>query len=509
MKKRLKKLIFPVCLLFVLLLVAALPTFAAEDGSGRFYMLDDIDYGWVEFDDLPEDYASFGYCPGCNCIFFEYACSMPVDTNCPFCSVAITYSRDDGVTLIGGSPSVPDEPTEPDQSSLAAGKILPFGDIFSKNPSSDLYADGAFVYFGDVTFSGYDFNEGVYHSFTVSEVYFASYGLAPYSIQALHSDWNYDTSVASVYHNKITLNSSDVGLGDLGVLYFSYLEMKYDPESVVIYSREVFDLFLPEFFGSISVDIESIRQEAYDDGYDWGFTQGVLSVDPEAIRQEGFSSGYAGGFVDGFNDGVASIDQVAIRQEGFIAGVASIDQVAIRQEGFNAGVASIDQVAIRQEGFNAGVASIDQAAIRQEAYDAGFTDGLAVNDLDAIRQEGFNAGVASVDRVAIRQEGFNAGVASVDRVAIRQEGFNAGVASIDQPALRKEGYDLGYSAGKKYAQTVLSAGTFNSLITSVVDAPIKAVTGLLDFEILGQNMLSFLGALMALCLIVFILKRVI
>ena len=74
---------------------------------------------------------------------------------------------------------------------------------------------------------------------------------------------------------------------------------------------------------------------------------------------------------------------------------------------------------------------------------------------------------------------------------------------------RKEGYDLGYIAGKNAGLAIAESGSFTSLITAVVDAPIKALTGLLDFEILGQNMLSFFGALLSLCLILFILKRVI
>lgn len=82
---------------------------------------------------------------------------------------------------------------------------------------------------------------------------------------------------------------------------------------------------------------------------------------------------------------------------------------------------------------------------------------------------------------------------------------------IDEQLLeaKKQGYDSGYAVGKQEGIEIANSGTFTSLITAVVDAPIKAITGLLDFEILGQNMLSFFGALLSLCLILFILKRVI
>lgn len=67
--------------------------------------------------------------------------------------------------------------------------------------------------------------------------------------------------------------------------------------------------------------------------------------------------------------------------------------------------------------------------------------------------------------------------------------FNAG---------RNEGYNSGYTAG-------VAAGdknNFMSLITAVVDAPIKAFTSLLDFEILGYNMKNLALALLTAGLLV-------
>lgn len=57
---------------------------------------------------------------------------------------------------------------------------------------------------------------------------------------------------------------------------------------------------------------------------------------------------------------------------------------------------------------------------------------------------------------------------------------------------KNEGYNSGYAAG-------IAAGknnNFMSLITAVVDAPIKAFTSLLDFEILGYNMKNLALALL-------------
>ena len=60
------------------------------------------------------------------------------------------------------------------------------------------------------------------------------------------------------------------------------------------------------------------------------------------------------------------------------------------------------------------------------------------------------------------------------------------------------GYDKGYAAG------VAAGGNnnFMSLITAVVDAPIKAFTSLLDFDILGYNMKNLALALLTAGLLV-------
>lgn len=60
------------------------------------------------------------------------------------------------------------------------------------------------------------------------------------------------------------------------------------------------------------------------------------------------------------------------------------------------------------------------------------------------------------------------------------------------------GYDRGYAVG------VAAGGNnnFMSLITAVVDAPIKAFTSLLDFDILGYNMKNLALALLTAGLLV-------
>lgn len=76
------------------------------------------------------------------------------------------------------------------------------------------------------------------------------------------------------------------------------------------------------------------------------------------------------------------------------------------------------------------------------------------------------------------------------------------------------GYDEGYKNGKLvgyedgFNNGVASAGdyTFISLLGAVIDAPIQALNGFLNFELLGFNMFNFVSALFTLCLIIVVVK---
>lgn len=83
------------------------------------------------------------------------------------------------------------------------------------------------------------------------------------------------------------------------------------------------------------------------------------------------------------------------------------------------------------------------------------------------------------------------------------DGYNTG-----QYDGNKTGYNQGYNAG--YNEGVVSGAdySFLGLIGAVVDAPINAFQGLLDFDILGVNMSSFVMAMFSLCFIFLLLKLV-
>ena len=63
-------------------------------------------------------------------------------------------------------------------------------------------------------------------------------------------------------------------------------------------------------------------------------------------------------------------------------------------------------------------------------------------------------------------------------------------------------YQQGYNEGTKNAGNY----TFLSLMGSIVDAPIKVISNMLNFEILGFNMMQFFYAIITVCIIVTIVK---
>ena len=87
------------------------------------------------------------------------------------------------------------------------------------------------------------------------------------------------------------------------------------------------------------------------------------------------------------------------------------------------------------------------------------------------------------------------------------KGFNDG---INTESSRVNTTSASYLAGKNkgYSEGVNDSGqyTFFSLISSVVDVPIKAFVGLLDFNLFGIDMSSFYLSLFTLCIIIAIVK---
>lgn len=90
------------------------------------------------------------------------------------------------------------------------------------------------------------------------------------------------------------------------------------------------------------------------------------------------------------------------------------------------------------------------------------------------------------------ENGYNAGVTDGSNTGY-QDGYNAG---------QTIGYQDGYNAGVEHGGNY----TFLGLIGAVIDAPVSAFTSLLNFNILGVNILGFVTGLLTLALIIFIIK---
>lgn len=65
---------------------------------------------------------------------------------------------------------------------------------------------------------------------------------------------------------------------------------------------------------------------------------------------------------------------------------------------------------------------------------------------------------------------------------------------------------IAFENGKRAGMTQANPYSFNALFGAVFDAPIQAITGLLDFDILGVNMKGLYLSLFTLALIIFVVK---
>lgn len=82
-----------------------------------------------------------------------------------------------------------------------------------------------------------------------------------------------------------------------------------------------------------------------------------------------------------------------------------------------------------------------------------------------------------------------------------KEGYEKGNAY--RQAYGKAEYDRGYSNGTKSGNEY----TFTALMLSIVDVPIQTLYGLLNFEILGYNMLNFVLGLLSLAIVIWVIRK--
>ncbi len=80
-----------------------------------------------------------------------------------------------------------------------------------------------------------------------------------------------------------------------------------------------------------------------------------------------------------------------------------------------------------------------------------------------------------------------------------EEKYNNGLA---------DGYKNGFIAGKSEALQISKNGDWRDLIVAVVEVPINSIQSLFSFEILGLDMRAAFGAILSLCVLLYIIKKV-
>lgn len=86
------------------------------------------------------------------------------------------------------------------------------------------------------------------------------------------------------------------------------------------------------------------------------------------------------------------------------------------------------------------------------------------------------------------------------------QGFIAGQSDVNTQSFYNHGYNVGYDAGHRDGVLENTDYSFLGLIGAVFDAPIQAFSGLLDFNLLGVNLKSFVLAMLSLSVIIIVIK---
>lgn len=114
----------------------------------------------------------------------------------------------------------------------------------------------------------------------------------------------------------------------------------------------------------------------------------------------------------------------------------------------------------------------------------------ATGDEDGIYNDGYNNGY---------RDGYDVAYSVGERVGY-DDGYRVGK---DQGLA--EGKSIGYQEGLATAEN----GEWTDLFTAVVEAPVNVLYGMFNFELLGLNMQSAIGAILTLCVVIIVIKVVV
>lgn len=339
-------------------------------------------------------------------------------------------------------------------------------------------------------------------------------------------DFTFDTT------DKVILKSLVIQLNDtfdISYLKFEFYELDEEPG---------FTGYVPYSEGTYDEGYDAGYDVGYDTGYDSGVTDGT---------QSGYDEGYADGYDEGYNNGLA--DEVFTASQAFkSSGYNYVSALSAGTSTRFEAEKKIGALVSDYENVNIPLSGLYFAASELVADNSGGSlvfpadyeslTGDTVYELYASSQYAmlFNNYVEMaqwlidnpMDNLVLIPSNINNpssdGIYPIyfvmnDRSLLErfvsgsgaaydlgyQGGYNAGYDAGDG-----DGYNRGYGVGFNDGQVDALSGnyTFLGLIGSVIDAPISAFRGLLDFELLGVNMSSFVLAVMSLCVIIVIIRMV-
>ena len=88
------------------------------------------------------------------------------------------------------------------------------------------------------------------------------------------------------------------------------------------------------------------------------------------------------------------------------------------------------------------------------------------------------------------------------------DGTNTEFSDVKKESYR-EGYGEGYLWGKKEGLELSQKGDWTNLMTAVVEAPVNTFQSLFNFEVLGLDMRAAFGSMLAICVLLIIIKKVV
>lgn len=137
-------------------------------------------------------------------------------------------------------------------------------------------------------------------------------------------------------------------------------------------------------------------------------------------------------------------------------------------------------------------------ATTPKPYDSLYLRVLSLNGNTAIYKENITSDPYPTKYIYTRMYALGFGLVS-HAIYTESEYINYGNDKFEQG--KNEGYSSGYSFGYDAGVNAGKNYSFLSLMSSVVDAPVKAFTGLLNFEVLGFNMAGFVISLLSVALL--------